>query len=227
MGGWNPWGWNFPFGQQQLLFYAGGGWSAANRSIELERQHREMIRLRSQAPGWDGNVQTVLNSYKASRCEVDGMKGYAEAGVNYNAAALGGAFLSPARAGIDPSKFSDDVLYRTQRVDNKGRPYGTPRNPSVPPIDVFNPRIADINAQDLPTLISGKMHGLHPDQQKRMLGLSNDDLLMFRYDDPISGVLTKDGFSITGGHHRLSEIQRRVDCGSIPKGTKVRVLIHD
>ena len=71
------------------------------------------------------------------------------------------------------------------------------------------------------------MHDLHPDQQKRMLGLSNDDLLSFRYDDPLSGVLTKDGFSITGGHHRLSEIQRRVECGTIPKGTKVRILIHD
>ncbi len=223
-GGWNPLGWSLT---QEPIFQLSGGWNAATRSNELERKRREMIRLRSQAPGWDGNVQTVLNSYKASQCEIDGMKSYAEAAVNYNAAAFGGAFLSPARAGIDPSKFSDDVLYRTQRGDNKGRPYGTPRNPSVPPLDVFKPRIADVNAHDLPTLISGKMHGLHPDQQKRMLGLSNDDLLMFRYDDPISGVLTKEGFSITGGHHRLSEIQRRVDCGSIPKGTKVRVLIHD
>ncbi len=101
MGGWNPWGWNFPFGQQQLLFYAGGGWSAANRSIELERQHRAMLRLRSQSAGWNGDVQSVIRSYAPSQCEVDGMMGYADAGVQANASLLGGGLIGTTfRSGI-------------------------------------------------------------------------------------------------------------------------------
>jgi hypothetical protein len=57
--------------------------------------------------------------------------------------------------------------------------------------------------------------------------MSNEELLRFRPDDPISGVIQGDGFSITGGHHRLNEIIRRVEAGTLPKDTKIRILFHD
>lgn len=59
-----------------------------------------MIRLKSQSPGWDGNVQSVIDTYKASETEVDAATGYAEAGVQANASLLGGAFIRPT--GVSP-----------------------------------------------------------------------------------------------------------------------------
>ena len=57
--------------------------------------------------------------------------------------------------------------------------------------------------------------------------LSNDELLRFRPDDPMSGHPGDAGFSITGGHHRMNEIIRRVQAGELPADTPVRILFHD
>jgi hypothetical protein len=59
--------------------------------------------------------------------------------------------------------------------------------------------------------------------------MSNEELLKFRVNDPMSGNLnvTGDGFSITGGHHRLAEIIQRVKDGRLPADTPIRILFHD
>lgn len=57
--------------------------------------------------------------------------------------------------------------------------------------------------------------------------MSNEELLRFRPEDPISGHIQGDGFNITGGHHRLNEINRRVAAGELSADTKVRILFHD
>ncbi len=45
--------------------------------------------------------------------------------------------------------------------------------------------------------------------------LSDEDLLRFRVEDPMSGYGANGGFSITGGHHRMNEIIRRVQAGGL------------
>jgi len=58
--------------------------------------------------------------------------------------------------------------------------------------------------------------------------LSNEELLRFRPDDPISGFIVEGGnFEITGGHHRIAEITRRIEAGELPADTLVRILFHD
>jgi len=52
--------------------------------------------------------------------------------------------------------------------------------------------------------------------------------LHFRIKDPISGTQASGGgVSITGGHHRIAEIVRRVQTGQLPADTPVPFLLHD
>ncbi len=122
---------------------------------------------------------------------------------------------------------SEGVRYRIEKGDAKGRPFGTPANPREPTVEEFNPRIGELDAGDIGGAIKGRKHGIFPDQAESVSKLSNEELLRFRPDDPISGVTQGDGFSITGGHHRLNEIIRRVEAGTLPKDTKIRILFHD
>ncbi len=120
---------------------------------------------------------------------------------------------------------SGPVSHRERRCE--GRSFGTPGNPRAPTVEEFNPRIGELNAGDIGGAIKGRKHGIFPDQAESISKMSNEELLRFRPDDPISGVIQGDGFSITGGHHRLNEITRRVEAGTLPKDTKVRILFHD
>ncbi len=119
------------------------------------------------------------------------------------------------------------VRFRIVKGDQKGRPFGTPRNPRSPTIEEFNPRMAEIPAGELAGRITGRKHRIVPEQAERMKQLSNEELLRFRVDDPMSGHPTNGGFSITGGHHRMNEIIRRVHAGELPADTPVRILFHD
>jgi len=127
----------------------------------------------------------------------------------------------------EAAQLSEKVRYRIVKGDAKGRPFGTPRNQRVPTIEEFNPRVGEINAGDVAGGIKGRKHGIFPDQAEGVAKLSNEDLIRFNPEDPIGGHIQGDGFDITGGHHRLNEIIRRVEAGILPKDTKIRILFHD
>ncbi len=127
----------------------------------------------------------------------------------------------------DFSQLAEDVLYRIQRGDKKGRPFGTPRNPRVPTLEEFNPRIAEIRAGDLEKAIVNRKHGIFPDQAKAIGGMSDDELIRFRMNDPISGTGSSGNLSLTGGHHRTAEIINRVKDGKLSPDTIIKFLLHD
>ena len=120
----------------------------------------------------------------------------------------------------------DSVLFRTGQVDAKGRPFGSPGNPNPPPVSVFNPRVYEMAAGDIK--IGATLHPTNPIQGGPVSRLSNAELTRFRLSDPISSRgLSGGSLNVTGGHHRLAEIQRRVDAGTLPPDTRVRILLHD
>lgn len=119
------------------------------------------------------------------------------------------------------------VLCRIMRKDRKGRPYCTPRNPGVPGLVEFNPRICYVLAGNLASAIVARRHGTFAEQAERVARLTDEELTRFRLDDPISGHGTPEAFAITGGHHRLNEIALRVAAATLPAETPVGVLFHD
>ena len=127
-----------------------------------------------------------------------------------------------------PEDQAERLLYRINRGDAKGRAFGTPRNPHPPSIDEFNPRIREIRAGDVEREIAQIKHGTFPDQEASIAQLSNDELIRFRIEDPISATPAPDGgVAVTGGHHRIAEIARRVHAGRLPPDTPVPFLLHD
>jgi len=129
--------------------------------------------------------------------------------------------------GEEAGQLPAGVLCRIIKGDRKGRPFRTPRNPEIPTIAEFNPRMGEVPVGQLEVRITGRKHGIFPEQADQVRGMSREELLRFRLDDPISGHGTIDGFSITGGHHRLNEMIRRVEAGELPADHPVRILFHD
>jgi len=84
-----------------------------------------------------------------------------------------------------------------------------------------------MKAGDVGGAIRGRKHGVFPERAESVGKMSNDELIKFRADDPISGVAVENGFSITGGHHRLNEIVRRAEAGELPADAEIRILFHD
>jgi hypothetical protein len=125
------------------------------------------------------------------------------------------------------SSLPEHVLFRIVRRDGRGRVFGTPRNPRTPTIVEFNARIADVSVGELLVLIVVFRHGVFPEQCQRVAQLRNQDLLAFRSDDPMSATLVTEGLSLTGGHHRVHEIKRRVLSGELDASAIIRILIHD
>jgi len=121
----------------------------------------------------------------------------------------------------------DAVLFRIARGDAKGRPFGTPRNPRTPTREEFNPRLAEVRLGDLAKIIVSRRHGIFLAQARRISQWSNEDLLAFRREDPISAIQVSDGLALTGGHHRIHEIIQRVLAGRLPPDTVIRILLHD
>lgn len=119
------------------------------------------------------------------------------------------------------------VLCRIMKKDRKGRPYCTPRNPGVPGLAEFNPRMCSILAGNLAGAIVARRHGTFAEQAERVARMTDEELTRFRLDDPISGHGTPEAFAITGGHHRLNEIALRVVAATLPAETPVGVLLHD
>ena len=66
-----------------------------------------------------------------------------------------------------------------------------------------------------------------PEQAERVAQLSNEDLIRFRPEDPISGVESEGGLSLTGGIHRTAEIVNRVKAGQLSPDTTIGILVHD
>jgi len=127
-----------------------------------------------------------------------------------------------------PEEQAERLLYRIARGDAKGRPFGTPSNPRPPTVEEFNPRIVRIRAGDIQEAVTETRHGLFPEQQTSVGRLSNEELLRFRMEDPISATQNPSGgLSLTGGHHRTAEIMRRVAAGELSPDTLVEFLIHD
>jgi hypothetical protein len=127
-----------------------------------------------------------------------------------------------------PEEQAERILYRINRGDAKGRAFGTPRNPHPPSIDEFNPRIREIRAGDVEREIAQTKHGTFPDQELSIAKLDNDELIRFRIEDPISATRAPGGgVSVTGGHHRIAEIVRRVHTGQLPPDVPVPFLLHD
>jgi hypothetical protein len=126
-----------------------------------------------------------------------------------------------------PEEDLNRILSRVRRGDLKGRPFGTPRNPRLPTIAEFNPKFEQVKTGDLEGLIKDIKHGQFPEQVEQIRKLSNDDLVRFRPEDPISAARSPGGWVLTGGHHRLAEIARRIATGQLPPDTVVKMLIHD
>lgn len=57
--------------------------------------------------------------------------------------------------------------------------------------------------------------------------MSDEELIRFRPDDPISATQIGEGLSLTGGHHRMNEIGQRVLSGQMDPNTIIGVLIHE
>lgn len=126
-----------------------------------------------------------------------------------------------------PEEELNRLLSRVKRGDIKGRPFGTPRNPRLPSVEEFNPKIERVKAGDLEGLVRETRHGLFPEQVEKIRTLTNEELVRFRPEDPISAARGSGGWSLTGGHHRLAEIARRVASGQLPRDWIVQVLTHD
>jgi len=124
-------------------------------------------------------------------------------------------------------RLPEAVLFRIVRRDVKGRPFGTPRNPRAPTLEEFNPRLTEVQAGDLARIIVSRRHGILLEQARWISQLSNEDLIAFRREDPISATQVSNGFSLTGGHHRIHEIIQRVLSGRLPSDTMLRILLHD
>ena len=75
--------------------------------------------------------------------------------------------------------------------------------------------------------IASIKHGINDGQLSDISGMSNDALTGFNLSDPISSHGLDGGLRVTGGHHRLHEISRRVSSGAMSPDTKVRILLHD
>jgi hypothetical protein len=127
-----------------------------------------------------------------------------------------------------PEEQAERILYRISRGDAKGRAFGTPRNPNPPSIDQFNPRIQEVRAGDIAQEIKETKHGLLAEQEASLAKLSNEELIRFRIEDPISASQgSGGGLSLTGGHHRTAEIARRVAAGKLGPDTPIPFLLHD
>ena len=85
-----------------------------------------------------------------------------------------------------PQQLPENVLFRITRGDAKGRAFGTPRNPRAPTLEEFNPRIVEVRVGDLPKTSVGRKHGILPEQAQRVGQVSNEELIRFRAEDPIS-----------------------------------------
>jgi hypothetical protein len=125
------------------------------------------------------------------------------------------------------AELPESVLYRITRGDDKGRAFGTPRNPRVPTVEEFNPRIIEIRAGDLAQAIVGRRHGIYAEQAQRIAQLSHEELTQYRVEEPISATQAQNGLSLTGGHHRTNEITLRVQGGQLDPNTIIRILVHD
>ncbi|MBZ4417857.1 RHS repeat-associated core domain-containing protein [Myxococcus sp. RHSTA-1-4] len=135
---------------------------------------------------------------------------------------LGIERMEAAKHGIDFNELPESVLYRI----SKGG-FGTPRNPRPPTIKEFNPRIYEVSVGELAERIVERLHPTNAFQRSGVSQMTDDDLVRFRVDDPISANGAKGGFRLTGGHHRTEEIIRRVQAGEMAPHFTIKVLLHD
>jgi hypothetical protein len=87
--------------------------------------------------------------------------------------------------------------------------------------------LAEVRTGELAETIVGRRHGILPEQAQRIGQLTNEELIRFRIEDPISATQAANGLSLTGGHHRTNEIIQRVQVGQLDPNTIIRILLHD
>lgn len=123
----------------------------------------------------------------------------------------------------DFSQLSDMVIWRIKRGDFKGRPFGggPGSSPHAPTLAEFNPRIETVRAGDLGEYIPS--NPIIDEQLNSVRQLSNEELIKFRMDDPIS----VSGNQTTGGNHRIYEILNRINEGKLSPDTPIDLLRHD
>ncbi|MFO0844993.1 MAG: hypothetical protein U0797_21805 [Gemmataceae bacterium] len=85
----------------------------------------------------------------------------------------------------------------------------------------------DVRAGDLAATIVRRRHGVFPEQAQRISQMSDEELIQFRREDPISATQVEGGLSLTGGHHRTHEIALRVQAGRLDPNITIRILLHD
>jgi hypothetical protein len=135
--------------------------------------------------------------------------------------------VRPLEAEIAQQLSLELLTARIVRGDHKGRPFGTPRNPNLATLADFSPRIAEIRAGDLAATIIERKHSLYPEQEERIRKMTNDELIRFNVEDPISATECSGGLSLTGGHHRTNEVSQRACSMQMDPSTIVEVLLHD
>jgi hypothetical protein len=126
---------------------------------------------------------------------------------------------------FDLSGLNPQVFWRTEAMDKKGRLY-TKLPRQVVTLAMMNPKAAEIRAGDLERLLVPR-HGLDLRQLRSLEPLTNEELLVFRPDDPLT-MIPRDGMlHLTGGHHRAAHIAMRVKAGTLSPDTPVVVLLHE
>jgi len=108
-----------------------------------------------------------------------------------------------------------------------GRKAGAKYSRVAATVAEFNPRIYEMRAGDIGKRLASVKHGIFPGQAESIGGLTNKDLLRFRLEDPISSHGIDSGIQLTGGHHRINEIMRRVADGTLDPDALVPILVHD
>ena len=117
------------------------------------------------------------------------------------------------------------ISHREGRCE--GKVVGTSRNPHAPTVEEFNPRIGELNAGDIGGAIKGRKHGIFPDQAESVGQDVQRRTTPLPARRPDQRRHSGRRVQHHGRHHRLNEIIRRVEAGTLPKDTKIRILFHD
>ena len=119
----------------------------------------------------------------------------------------------------------DSVLYRLGKTDAKGD-RTVSGGVGAPGVRLQSTYLR--NASRIDTDQHGDSQYECWQSRKGALGSQTRALVGFRTKDPISSRgLSEGGLNVTGGHHKVAEIQRRVANGTLPASTAVMVLLHD
>ena len=108
-----------------------------------------------------------------------------------------------------------------------GRITGGKFNRVLATVEDFNPRLYQISVGSIEGRLASVKYEIFEAQASSIAKLSNAELVAFRIADPISSHGIRSGLQLTGGHHRINEIVRRINAGLLDPNTKVQILLHN